>query len=295
MEKDHSSLIAISSKKEPVLSLYTEEEMESVSTTSSSAKGSSTGAGQVNFSEVSSTSEEIHDTISSSNTSIFMNLYEEDIVDSRSGNVISTSASGSAAGEGMKPKLGLLLLGEYADSGNDTEEEAMNLRKAEEEKANELAKVSSEKNKNSNIQHVSSEVIDDKSEPLNKAVEINVTSDCNETLTVDSKVPSPVPRKVEDGKDSDHHHTPPLDEKFAKLERSVSKEEGQISAESDSNDSERSSLSGRGSINKKDTKRDKNRKKDKKKKKRKKRKQKYLQDKKESESGTVHVGSLLGW
>lgn len=284
MEKDHSSLIAISSKKEPVLSLYTEEEMESVSTTSSSAKGSSTGAGQVNFSEVSSTSEEIHDTISSSNTSIFMNLYEEDIVDSRSGNVISTSASGSAAGEGMKPKLGLLLLGEYADSGNDTEEEAMNLRKAEEEKAKELAKVSSEKNENSNIQDVSSEVIDDKSEPSNKVVEINVTSDCNETLTVDSKVPSPVLRKVEDGKDSDHHHTPLLDEKFAKLERSVSKEEGQISAESDSNDSERSSLSGRGSINKKDTKRDKNRKKDKKKKKRKKRKQKYLQDKKESES-----------
>lgn len=69
-------------------------------------------------------------------------------------------------------------------------------------------------------------MIDDKSEFLNKAVEINVISDCNEIFIVDSKVFLFVLRKVEDGKDFDYYYIFFLDEKFVKLERSVSKEEG---------------------------------------------------------------------
>lgn len=105
----------------------------------------------MNFFEVSLILEEIYDIISLLNTSIFMNLYEEDIVDFRFGNVISIFVFGSVVGEGMKFKLGLLFFGEYVDSGNDIEEEVMNLRKVEEEKVNELVKVLSEKNKNFNI------------------------------------------------------------------------------------------------------------------------------------------------
>ena len=99
-------------------------------------------------------------------------------------------------------------------------------------------------------------------------------------LTV-GKDSSLVEEKVEDKNDSDSHAM--QDARQAKLERSVSKEEGQISAESDSSDSEQSSEDRKDSIKQKDSKKDKSKKKDKKKKKKKRKKQKYSGDKKDSD------------
>lgn len=85
--------------------------------------------------------------------------------------------------------------------------------------------------------------------------------------------------KTEYGKDVDAHTHP--DNSFAKLKRSVSKEEGQISVDSDSRGSERSSESRKGSKTQKGAKKDKSKKKDKKKKKKRKRKQKHSSERRE--------------
>ena len=282
MQGEDTSTATTCSRREPVLSLYTDEEMENIRTTAASAEGSSTAGGQVNSWEVTSTSEDTNQPTSSTNKSSFVNLYEKDIVGSRSDNRSGTSASG-VTGEHKKPNPGLQLLREYTDSGNDTEEEAATLRKAAEEKAKELATVLSNKNEISNVEHVvgvSSEVTDDGSKSLTESVRNGVTDSGNEKPTAEDKVPLPISWKG----DLDNHDTVAGDRNFAKLERSTSKEEGQISADSDSNDSEISSLSGKGSRNQMEDKKDKSRK-NKKKKKKKKRKQKHSVEKRESQSG----------
>lgn len=280
MQGDDTSTAIACSKRQPVLSLCMEEEMENVSTTAASAERSSTAGGQVNSWEISSTSEATNQPTSSTNKSSSVNLYEKDTVGSRIDNVSGTSAS-SVTREHKKPNPGLQLLREYTDSGNDTEEEAATLRKAAEEKAKELATVLSNKNKISNVEHVVGvgEVANNGRKSQTESVRNGVTDSGNEKPTAEDKVPSPISRKG----DLDNHDTVAGDRNFAKLERSTSKEEGQISGDSDSNESEISSLSGKGSKNQMEGKKDKSRK-NKKKKKKKKRKQKHSVEKRESQS-----------
>ena len=287
MQKEDINLETNPNKKEPALSLYTEEEIEGVSTTSSWTKGDSTATGEVNFSEVSSTSEGTYHPPSTSNKSMFMELYEEDIVDSRSENVSSmkndTSLPGNS-GDRKKPNPGLSLLGEYADSGNDTEEETLSSLRAKREKLNETEETTN--NKNSNTESASTEAVHDENETSKMSVEPDVINASGEVSPAVNKISSPVVEKTEDGEDVDAHEL--LDDSLAKFKRSVSKEEGQISADSDSSDGERSSESRKDSKKRKDVKKDKSRKKDKKKKKKKKRKQKHPGEKKEPDPTGKH-------
>ena len=285
MQKEDISLETNADKKEPALSLYTEEEIEDVSTTSSWTKNDSVATGEVNFSEVSSTSEDTYQLPSTSNKSIFMDLYEEDIVDSGSENVTSMKNPSVSAnpGDTKKPNPGLLLLGEYADSGNDTEEETLSSLRVKREKHNETDETSN--NKNSNTECARSEAVHDENETSKKSVEPDINASC-EVSTVVNKISSPVVEKTEDGKDADVHEQ--LDDSLVKFKRSVSKEEGQISAESDSSIDERSSESRKDSKKHKDVKKDKSRKKDKKKKKKKKKKEKHTGEKKEPDATGKH-------
>lgn len=266
------------SQKDPIISLYAEEEIEDVSTTSSVTKSNTVITGQV--SEVSSTSEDNYQIPSTSSKSIFMDLYEEDILNTDSENVNNTEkdTSASDAAGTKKRKPGLLLLGEYADSGNDTEEEALNALKVRQDKSKETLENASSKDAGS--EDVVSETVINENKPLETA-ESDMTKVLEELPITVGKDSSLVEEKVEDKNDSDSHAM--QDTRQAKLERSVSKEEGQISAESDSSDSEQSSEDRKDSIKQKDSKKDKSKKKDKKKKKKKRKKQKYSGDKKDSD------------
>lgn len=278
MEED-DTLTKHLSQKDPIISLYAEEEIEDVSTTSSFTKSNAVITGQV--SEVSSTSEGNYQVPSTSSKSVFMDLYEEDILNTDSENVNNTekdtSASDAAGTEKRKP--GLLLLGEYADSGNDTEEEVLNALKVKQGTSKETVENASSKDAGS--EDVVGETVTDENKPLETSVESDITKVLEELPLTVGKDSSLVEEKVEDKNDSDSHAA--QDARQAKLERSVSKEEGQISAESDSSDSEQSSEDRKDSLKQKDLKRNKSKKKDKKKKKRKQKKQKHSGDKKESD------------
>lgn len=268
-----------SSKKESVLSLYTDEEIEGVSTTSSVSKNDSALKGEVNFSEVSSTSEENNQLPSSSSKSIFMDLYEENIVDSGSDNV--TGVKGNAAfADKSKPQLGLSLLGEYADSGNDTEEEIRNSLIAKVKKPVKKTKKTADFSavKNSTAEHAVSKEVNASNETLNK-LETGGCETSRETCHSDDKIS--LTEEKEDFNDFDIHAM--LDDSLAKVEKI--KEEGQLSA-SDSSDSERSSDGKKDSKKLKEDRKDKSKKKDrkKKKKKRKKQKQAVVEKKDPSES-----------
>ena len=257
-----------SSKKESVLSLYTDEEIEGVSTTSSVMKNDSTLKGEVNFSEVSSTSEENNQLPSSSSKSIFMDLYEENIVDSGSENV--TGVEGNAAfADKTKPKLGLSLLGEYADSGNDTEEEIRNSLIAKVKKPVKRSKKTADFSavKNSTAEHAVSKEVNASNETSNK-LETGGSEVSREICLSDDKI-SLTEEKGDDFNDFDIHAM--LDDSLAKVEKI--KEEGQLSA-SDSSDSERSSDGKKDSKKLKEDRKDKSKKKDRKKKKKKRKKQK---------------------
>lgn len=277
MEED-DTLTKHLSQKDPIISLYAEEEIEDVSTTSSVTKSNTVITGQV--SEVSSTSEDNYQIPSTSSKSIFMDLYEEDILNTDSENVNNTEkdTSASDAAGTKKRKPGLLLLGEYADSGNDTEEEVLNALKVRQDKSKETLENASSKDAGS--EDVVSETVINENKPLETA-ESDMTKVLEELPITVGKDSSLVEEKVEDKNDSDSHAM--QDTRQAKLERSVSKEEGQISAESDSSDSEQSSEDRKDSIKQKDSKKDKSKKKDKKKKKKKRKKQKYSGDKKDSD------------
>lgn len=278
MEED-DTLTKHLSQKDPIISLYAEEEIEDVSTTSSVTKSNTVITGQV--SEVSSTSEDNYQVPNTSSKSIFMDLYEEDIFNTDSKNVNNTEKDTSAndAVGTNKRKPGLLLLGEYADSGNDTEEEALNALKIRQDKSKETVENASSKDAGS--EDVVSETVINESKPLETSAESDMTKVLEELPLTVGKDSSLVEEKVEDENDSDSHAM--QDARQGKLERSVSKEEGQISAESDSSDSEQSSEDRKDSIKQKDSKKDKSKKKDKKKKKKKRKKQKYSGDKKDSD------------
>ena len=266
------------SQKEPDLSLYTEDEIEGISTTSCFTKSDTLATGQV--SEVSSTSQDnCQLTSTTSSKSIFLDLHEEDIVDSESVNVKDVKNNM----DGKKPKPGLLLLGEYADSGNDTEEEALNSLRAKRKKT-----IENLTDKDAGTECLTSEAVNDQNESSKKSIESDIVDVSSEVLST-VKASSPVEEKIEDDKGFDVHTL--LDNSLAKFERSVSKEEGQISAESDSSDSERSSESRKDYKKQKDMKKDKSKKKDKKKKKkkRKKQKQKYSGEKKELDITGKHL------
>lgn len=259
-----------SSKKESVLSLYTDEEIEGVSTTSSVMKNDSTLKGEVNFSEVSSTSEENNQLPSSSSKSIFMDLYEENIVDSGSDNVTGVKGNVTSAEE-TKPKLGLSLLGEYADSGNDTEEEIRNSLIARVKKPIKKTKKTADVTavKNSTSEHAISKEVNASNETSNK-LELGGSEVSRETCLSDDKI-SLTGEKGDDFNDFDIHAM--LDDSLAKVKKI--KEEGQLSA-SDSSDSERSSDGKRDSKKLKEDRKDKSKKKDRKKKKKKRKKQKQV-------------------
>ena len=275
MEED-GTLTKHLSQKDPIISLYAEEELEDVSTTSSVTKSNTVITGQV--SEVSSTSEDNYQIPSTSSKSIFMDLYEEDILNTDSENVNNTGkdTSASDAAGTMKRKPGLLLLGEYADSGNDTEEEALNALKVRQDKSKEMVENASSEDAGS--EDVVSEKVINENKPLETSPESDMTKVLEDLPLTVGKDSSLVEEKVEDKNDSDSHAM--QDTRQAKLERSVSKEEGQISAESDSSDSEQSSEDRKDSIKQK---KDKSKKKDKKKKKKKRKKQKHSVDKKDSD------------
>ena len=277
MEED-DTLTKHLSQKDPIISLYAEEEIEDVSTTSSVTKSNTVITGQV--SEVSSTSEDNYQIPSTSSKSIFMDLYEEDILNTDSENVNNTENTSASDAAGTKKRNpGLLLLGEYADSGNDTEEEALNALKVRQDKSKETVENAS--SKDAGREDVVSETVINENKPLETSVESDMTKVLEELPLTVGKNSSLVEEKVEDKNDSDSHAM--QDTRQAKLERSVSKEEGQISAESDSSDSEQSSEDRKDSIKQKDSKKDKGKKKDKKKKKKKRKKQKHSGDKKDSD------------
>ena len=256
-----------SSKKELVMSLYTDEEIEGVSTTSSVTKNDSTLKGEVNISEVSSTSEENNQLPSSSSRSIFMDLYEENIVDSGSDNV----KVNAAFVDKTKPKLGLSLLGEYADSGNDTEEEIRNSLIAKVKKPSKKTKKTADISavKNSTAELAVSKEVSVSNETSNK-LESGVSEVSRETCLSDDKI-SLTEEKGDDFSDFDIHAM--LDDSLAKVEKI--KEEGQLSV-SDSSDSERSSDGKKDSKKLKEDRKDKSKKKDRKKKKKKRKKQKQV-------------------
>lgn len=263
-----------SSKKEAALSLYTDEEIEGVSTTSSLTKNESTLKGEVNFSEVSSTSEDTYQLPSTSSKSMFMDLYEENIVDSGSDNVTGVKSNATVEDK-TKPKPGLSLLGEYADSGNDTEEEIRNSLIAKVKKPIKKTKKMADMSayKNSSTEHAINKEVNASNENSNK-LETGGSEVSRETCLSDDKISLPE-EKEDDFNDFDIHAM--LDDSLAKVEKI--KEEGQLSA-SDSSDSDRSSDSKKDSKKLKDRK-DKSKKKDRKKKKKKRKKQKQVVERKD--------------
>ena len=282
MQKEDITLETIPGKKPSAVSLYTEEETGDVSTTSSWTKVYSTVGSEVNVSEVSSTSEDTYQPLSTSGTSLFTDFNNKQVVDSGSETVSGVKNKNSVSGDvgnDKKPKPGLSLLGEYADSENDTEEETQRSLGTKQEKLYGVEETSSGKIKFSNPECASTGAERYENQSSNKTVETGVMDASIEIPQAISDVCLPVEVKTEYGKDVDAHTHP--DNSFAKLERSVSKEEGQISADSDSSGSERSSESRKGSKTQKDAKKDKSKKKDKKKKKKKKRKRKHSSEKKE--------------
>lgn len=264
-----------SSKKECVLSLYTDEEIEGVSTTSSLKKNESTLKGEVNFSEVSSTSEETNQFPSSSSKSIFMDLYAENIVDSGSDNVTGGKGKRGFADK-TKPKPGLSLLGEYGDSGNDTEEEIRNSLIAKVKKPIKKAKKTADITtfKHSGTEHTISKEV----KALNENTTKLETGGCEvsrEMCLSDDKI-SLTEEKEDDFNDFDIHAM--LDDSLAKVEKI--KEEDQLSA-SVSSDSDRSSDGKKDSKKPKEDKKEKSKKKDRKKKKKKHKKQKQVVEQKD--------------
>ena len=134
----------------PALSLYTEEEIEDVPTSSSpitkKSKSKSTRKGDINISEVSSTSEDTNQLPSTSSKSIFMDLYEEDIWDSGPDDVTGVKDNVTKTTvHKNKSKPGLSLLGEYTGSGNDTDEETLHSLGVKPKKTKETVDVSTRK------------------------------------------------------------------------------------------------------------------------------------------------------
>lgn len=270
-----------STKKQSALSLYTDEEIEGVSTTSSLTKSESTLKGAVNIFEVSSTSEDTNQLPSTSSKNIFMDLYEEDILDAGSDGV-----KNNVMVDNTKAKPGLSLLGEYADSGNDTEEEIRNSLTAKLKKPKKKKTVDTSTDKNSSADCTTSKELDISNENSNKLEPGGSEASNKEAFLSDDKI-SLTEEKEDDFNDLDIHAM--LDDSLTKSEKI--KEEGQLSA-SDSSESEKSSDGKKDSKIVKEDKKDKSKKKDKKKKKKKRKKQKQEVEKKDS-SELKGTGKLI--
>ena len=262
MQKEYSN------KKQPTLSLYTDEEIEGVSTSSSLAKSNTALHTEVNFSEVSSTSEDTYQLPSTSSKSIFLDLYEEDIANSEADVTVVKDNADLDKKKSMY-KLGLSLLGEYTDSGNDSEEEVINLLGVKQDKSKKTVHMSNDKNSTAECGNSAKAVTSN--ENPNK-LETGSSGVSNEALLSDDKI------SLTGGKEDDFDIHALLDDSLARSDKS--KEDGQLSA-SDSSDSERSSDSKKDPKKSKEGKKDKSKKKDKKKKKKKRKKQKQQVERKE--------------
>lgn len=260
-------------KKQSGVSLYTDEEIEGVSTTTSLTKNGSSLKGAVNISEVSSTSEDTFQLPSTSNKSIFMDLYEEDILDTGSGDVAGEKNIASL--ENTKSKPGLLLLGEYVDSGNDTEEEIRNSLIAKLNKPVKKKKTAHTTEKNSTVESTVGKELSISSKNSNKLDTADSEASRDAVLS-DDKI-SLAEEKDDDFNDLDIHAL--LDDSLAKVEKI--KEEGQLSG-SESSESEKSSDDKKDSRKLKEDRKDKSKKKEKKKKKKKRKKQKHPVEKKDT-------------
>ena len=259
-----------SKKNQPSLSLHIDEEIEGVSTSSSLTKSDTALLStEVDFSEVSSTSEDTYQVPSSSSKDICTDLYEEGMPKSESKVPVANNDDNTDE----KPKKGLLLLGEYTDNGKNTEEDVVN-SSGDRSKETAVDKSSQETTK-AQCGSIAEVVTSSETPSKDEACSIGFA---NDVLFFDDKTSF-----IGENKGA-------LDVKalvtdsLAKSEKA--KEDGQISA-SDSSDSEKSSDSKKDS---KKSKKDKSKKKDKKKKKKKHKKQKQELERQgpPDNRGTVH-------
>ena len=259
-----------SKKNQLYLSLHIEEEIEGVSTSSSFTKSDTAlHSTEVDFSEVSSTSEDTYQVPSTSSKDICMDLHEEGIPKSESNIPVANNDDNTDE----KPKKGLLLLREYADNGKIMEEVVVN-SSGDKSKETAVDKSSQETTKaqcGSISEVVTSSETPSKDEACSSGVANDLLfSDDKTSFIGENKGALDVKTLVSDS--------------LTKSDKA--KEDGQLSA-SDSSDSEKSS------DNKKDSKKskkDKSKKKDKKKKKKKHKKQKQEFERQEppDNRGTIH-------
>ena len=259
-----------SKKNQPSLSLHIDEEIEGVSTSSSLTKSDTALLStEVDFSEVSSTSEDTYQVPSSSSKDICTDLYEEGMPKSESKVPVVNNDDNTDE----KPKKGLLLLGEYTDNGKNTEEDVVNSSGVRSKET--AVDKSSQETTKAQCGSIAEVVTSSETPSKDEACSIGFA---NDVLFFDDKTSF-----IGENKGA-------LDVKalvtdsLAKSEKA--KEDGQISA-SDSSDSEKSSDSKKDS---KKSKKDKSKKKDKKKKKKKHKKQKQELERQgpPDNRGTVH-------
>ncbi|PFX23675.1 serine/arginine repetitive matrix protein 2-like [Stylophora pistillata] len=239
-------------KNQSSCSLYTEEELEGVSTSSSLKKRNSARSTEIDFSEVSSTSENTYQGLSTSSKGICMDLYEEDIPKSNS-NVPVVFNDGNTD---EKPKK--LSLVEYVDSGNNTEEDMVN-----------SSGLTQDKSIKTRVDKSNQDTSKFQCSSIAEVITSNETPSKNETCS------SGVAFDVLLSDDKTSPKEGDLDVKSllndSRTKRDTAKEDGQLSA-SDSSDTEKSSDSNKADSKK--SKKDRGKKKDKKKKKKKHKKQK---------------------
>ena len=259
-----------SKKNQPYLSLHIEEEIEGVSTSSSFTKSDTAlHSTEVDFSEVSSTSEDTYQVPSTSSKDICMDLYEEGIPKSESNVPVINNNENT----NLKPKKGLSLLEEYADSGKNAKEDVVNScgDKSKETAVDKSSQETTKAQCDSITEVVTSSETPSKDEACSSRVANDVLFSNDKTSLIgENKGALDVETLVTDS--------------LAKSDKA--KEDGQLSA-SDSSDSEKSSDSKKDS---KKSKKDKSKKKDKKRKKKKHKKQKQEVERHEPHDnrGTVH-------
>lgn len=259
-----------SKKNQPSLSLHIEEEIKGVSISSSLMKSDTAPhSTEIDFSEVSSTSEDTYQVPSTSSKDICMDLYEEGIPKSESNVPVINNNENT----NLKPKKGLSLLEEYADSAINAKEDVVNScgDKSKETAVDKSSQETTKAQCDSITEVVTSSESPSKDEAGSSRVSNDVLFSNDKTSLIgENKGALDVKTLVTDS--------------LAKSDKA--KEDGQLSA-SDSSDSEKSSDSKKDS---KKSKKDKSKKKDKKRKKKKHKKQKQEVERQEppDNRGMVH-------
>ena len=259
-----------SKKNQPSLSLHIEEEIKGVSISNSLMKSDTAPhSTEIDFSEVSSTSEDTYQVPSTSSKDICLDLYEEGIPKSESNVPVINNNENT----NLKPKKGLSLLEEYADSGKNAKEDVVNScgDKSKETAVDKSSQETTKAQCDSITEVVTSSESPSKDEAGSSRVSNDVLFSNDKTSLIgENKGALDVKTLVTDS--------------LAKSDKA--KEDGQLSA-SDSSDSEKSSDSKKDS---KKSKKDKSKKKDKKRKKKKHKKQKQEVERQEppDNRGTVH-------